>query len=150
LQFDELLSIWLRCRSTASGPTTIPLGVEATANPVLRLFAQLEPGKLDNALLHRIRGALPRLLEIESLAVLVAEAHDVDFEDISFDGDDIELGDGHLVVPFTFQMSALPNEIEADDIYIQGEAIALLAAGGSITFGEVTAEMKREDCDEAE
>jgi hypothetical protein len=117
---------------------------------VLRLFAQLEPGKLDNALLHRIRGALPYLLESASLADLVAEAHDADFDDISFDRDDIELGDGHLVLPFTFQISALPNEIEADDLYIQGEAIALLGAGGSITFNEVSAGLEPEDCDEKE
>ena len=147
LQFEELFGVWLKSRTQAGHSNGTLDRVNGNNRPLLGLLKKLPDSLLEHTLVYRIRAALPRFLANPALANLIAEAQDVDFEEISVDLTSLNLREKAPRLPFTFEISALPNDIAGDVFWINGEAVAVLGAGGSLTFESVSAHLESDNSD---
>ncbi len=146
-QFEELFDVWLKSRAQTGQSNGSLAQLKDGDRPLLGLLTKLPDSLLEHTLVYRIRAALPRLLANPALANLIAEAQDVDFEEISVDLTSLNLREKAPRLPFTFEISALPNDIAGDVFWINGEAVAVLGAGGSLTFESVSAHLESDNSD---
>ena len=146
-QFEALFNVWLKSRAQTGQSNGTLDHIEDGDRPLLGLLTQLPQSLLEHTLVYRIRAALPRFLANPALANLIAEAQDVDFEEITVDLTSLNLCEKTPRLPFKFEISALPNDINADVFWINGEAVAVLGAGGSLTFESVSAHLESDNSD---